>query len=165
MAGGIMSILRTFLKEQAQEQRATKAQRMEAIAEWKQALDSLISQVEHWLREADQANVLKVQRIPVTIRERQLGIYQVEELRVRLGPRELCVTPMVRYSIGLTVGDETGTRIRDGKVTMSRGDKGYGLFRRKGESGDEWVIVDERRYQPGELNRSTFEAAVLDLLK
>jgi hypothetical protein len=157
--------LSSFLEEQAQEQQETQAQRKEVLDEWKGALNSLITQFERWLREADRKNALTIDRIPITIRERRLGTYDVEGLRVRLGVREVRVEPVVRYSVGSIVGDEMGTAIRDGKVIMSSGDKGYVLFRHKREDGDEWVIADDWRYHPQPLNQATFEAAVLDLLK
>ena len=68
-----MSVLRSFLKEQARELSGTKAERMETIAEWKAALDSLIGRLECWLHDADQQKALSIERIPVTIGERRLG--------------------------------------------------------------------------------------------
>jgi hypothetical protein len=160
-----MSALRSFLKDQAREQGETKAQRMEALDEWKRALASLIGRLESWLCEADPDHALTIDRIPITIRERRLGTYDVEGLRVRLGVREFRVEPVIRYPIGSIVGDEMGTSIRDGKVTMSSGDIQYLLYRRMKEDGDEWVIADDRTYQPRILNQTTFEDSVYKLLK
>ena len=159
-----MSALRSFLKERAQEQRATKAQRMEAIAEWKQALDSLISQLERWLHEADPKNVLKVERIPVTIRERCLGIYEVEGLRVWLKYQDFRVEPNARYPGRPFREDAMGNPVRDGMVSLDGGHPAYTLYRRKTEGGDEWTIVDDRTYEPRALDQSTFEDAVYKLL-
>jgi hypothetical protein len=144
---------------------STPAQKRGCTHEWKRARDRLIGQLERWLREADRKDALTIDRIPITIRERRLGTYDVEGLRVRLGVREFRVEPVVRYSVGSIVGDEMGTAIRDGKVIMSSGDKGYVLFRHQRENGDEWVIADDRTYQPQTLDQSTSEGAVLDLLK
>ena len=105
-----MSALKTFLKEQAHAQRATQAERMEAIAEWKQALNSLIEQLERWLHEADPKNVLKVERIPITIRERCLGIYEVDGLRVWLKYRDFRVEPGAATQAGRTARMRWGTR-------------------------------------------------------
>ncbi len=123
-----MSALRSFLKEQAREQRATRAERMEAIAEWKQALDSLIEQLERWLHEADRANVLKVERIPVTIRENRLGIYEVEGLRVWLEYRDFRVRPGRRYPGRPDREDEMGNPVRDGMVSMDGAHRKYALY-------------------------------------
>src|SRR5262245_28219255 len=122
-----MSALRSFLKAQVQQQRETQVQRMEVLDEWKRAVNSLIGQFETWLREADPENVLTIDRIPITIQEKRLGTYEVEGLRVRLGAREFCVEPVVRYSLGSIAGDLMGTTIRDGKVNMFSGDKRYML--------------------------------------
>jgi hypothetical protein len=160
-----MNALRSFLEEQAQHQDEARAQRMDALGEWKRALDALVGQFERWLHEADRKNALTIDRIPLTIRERRLGTYDVDGLRVRLGVREFRIEPVARYALGSVVGDELGTTIRDGWVNMSSGDKGYVLYRCKREDGDTWVIADDRTYEPQELNESTFEAAVLNLLK
>src|SRR5262249_23688122 len=85
LVGRIMSALSSFFEKQAQQQHETKAQRREALDEWKRALDSLIGQFERWLREADRKNALTIDRLPLTIQERRLGSYDVEGLRVRMG--------------------------------------------------------------------------------
>lgn len=160
-----MSALKSFLKEQARELRATQAQRTETIAEWKRALDSLIGQLEHWLHEADRANVLKVERIPVTIRENRLGIYEVEGLRIWLKYRDFRVEPGARYPFRPSFRNEPVTTVREGMVSMDGGHQKYTLYRRKREDGDEWTIVDERTHQTRVLDQSTFEDAVYRLLK
>jgi hypothetical protein len=161
----MMSTLKSFLKEQAREQRATEAERRQALEEWKRALDSLISRLEHWLHEADPANVLKVERIPVTIREQGLGIYEVEGLRVWLKYRDFRVEPLARYPGRPFVEDERGDPVRDGMVTMDGAHRKFALYRRQGEGGDEWTIIDRRTRQPRGLDQSTFEDAVYKLLK
>ena len=160
-----MSALRSFLEEHAQRQNETKAQRRDDLEEWKRAVDSLIGQFEIWLHEADRKNALTIDRVPYTLRERRLGTYDVDGLRVRFGVREFRIEPVARYALGSVGGDELGTTIRDGWVNMSSGDKGYVLYRNKREDGDEWVIADDRTYEPQKLNESTFETAVLHLLK
>jgi hypothetical protein len=159
-----MSALRSFLEEHAQPQNKAK-DRHEALEEWKRAVDSLVVQFETWLCDADRKNALTIDRIRYTLRERRLGTYDLDGLRVRFGVREFRVEPVARYALGSVAGDELGTTIRDGWVNMSSGDKGYVLYRNKREDGDEWVIADDRTYEPQKLNESTFEAAVLNLLK
>ena len=160
-----MSTLRSFLEEHAQRQNETNAQRRDDLDEWKKSLDSLIGQFEAWLHQADRKNALTIDRIPLTIRERRLGTYDVDGLRVRLGVREFRIEPVARDALGSVAGDELGMTIRDGWVNMSSGDKGYVLYRNKREDGDEWVIADDRTYEPQRLDELTFEAAVLNLLK
>jgi KaiC/GvpD/RAD55 family RecA-like ATPase len=160
-----MSALRSFLKGRAQEQCATKDQRMEALAEWKRALDSLIGQLERWLREADRANVLKVEHISVTIREQRVGIYEVEGLRVWLKYRNFHIEPIARYPFRPSFLEEKGTTVRDGMITMRGAHQEYTLYRYKREGGDEWTIADEKTHQTEILDQSTFEDAVYTLLK
>ncbi len=160
-----MSALRSFLKERAEEQRETRDERTAALAEWKAALELLIGQFERWLDEADQPKALSIERIPVTIREKRLGIYDVEGLRVRFKDRAVRVEPTARYPDRPPLGDEVEMTARDGRVTME-GDKGeYTLYRRKKEDGDEWVIAEGRNDHPQILDQSTFEGAVYRLLK
>ncbi|MHB1560249.1 MAG: hypothetical protein ACYC61_22590 [Isosphaeraceae bacterium] len=159
-----MSALRSFLEEHAPSQ-ADRARRGNELEEWRSALDSLMSRFEEWLRAADPKNALTIDRIPITIRERRLGTYDVEGLRVRLGLREFRVEPVARYALGSITGDELGTTIRDGWVNMTSGDKGYVLYRSKRDDGDVWVIADDRTYEPRELDKVAFESAVLNLLR
>ncbi len=159
-----MSALRSFLEGHASSQ-ADRARRGNELEEWRTALDSLMSRFEGWLRAADPKSALTIDRIPITIRERRLGTYDVEGLRVRLGLREFRVEPVARYALGSIAGDELGTTIRDGWVNMTSGDKGYVLYRSKRDEGDAWVIADDRTYEPRELDESAFEAAVLNLLR
>ncbi len=159
-----MSALRSFLEEHAQGQ-DDQARRRNELEEWKRAVNSLIGRFEGWLLAADPKNTLSIDRIPITIRERRLGTYDVEGLRVRFGVREFRVEPVARHALGSVAGDELGKTIRDGWVNMSSGDKGYVLYRSKRDDGDEWVIADDRTYEPRKLEESTFESAVLNLLK
>ena len=101
-----MSALSRFLEEQARQQDETRAQRRDVLEEWKGALDSLIGQFETWLHEADRKNALTIDRIPLTIRERRLGTYDVDGLRVRLGVREFRIEPVARYALGSVAGGE-----------------------------------------------------------
>ncbi len=138
---------------------------MEVIVEWKRALDSLIGQLERWLSEADRANVLKVEHIPITIREKRLGIYEVEGLRVWLRYRNFHIEPITRYPFRPSFLEEMGTTVRDGMVTMRGAHQEYTLYRYKREGRDEWTIADEKTHQPEVLDQSTFEDAVYSLLK
>jgi hypothetical protein len=159
-----MSGLRSFLEEHAPAQ-ADRARRGMDLEEWKTALNSLMGRFEGWLRAADPKNALTIDRIPITIRERRLGTYDVEGLRVRFGVREFRVEPMARYALGSIAGDELGRTIQDGWVNMTSGDKGYVLYRSKRDDGDAWVIADDRTYEPRVLDESAFEDAALRLLK
>lgn len=160
-----MSVLRSFLKEQARELSATKAERMEIIAEWKAALDSLIGRLECWLHDADQQKALSIERIPVTIRERQLGIYDVEGLCVRLKDRKVGVEPTGRYPDRPPFADEVENTARDGSVIMDSIEGTYTFYRRKKEGGDEWMIAEGRNHHPRILDQSAFEDAFYKLLK
>jgi hypothetical protein len=160
-----MSALRSFLKERAREQQETKAERMAALAEWRAALESLIGQLERWLHEADQPKALSIERIPMTIREKRLGIYDVEGLRVRFKDRDVRVKPTARYPDRPPLEDEVEMTAPEGRVIMD-GNKGeYTFYRRKKEDGDEWVITEGRNDHPQILDQSTFEGAVYKLLK
>ncbi len=178
-----MSDLRSFLARQAEKplcltmsnrvsslnsrgrkRRETKARREEILAEWKEALESLVGQLECWLREADEDHALTIDRIPIVIGERRFGAYEVEGLRVRLGIMEFRVEPIARDSVGTIVGDELGTTLCDGNVKISGGYRKYSLYRRKAEQGDEWVMADDQTYEPRILDQSTFEDAVYQLL-
>jgi hypothetical protein len=165
LAGDTMSALRSFLKERAQEQQETKAERMAAIAEWKAAIESLIGQFERWLQEADQPKALSIERIPVTIREKRLGIYDVEGLRVRFKDRYVRVEPAARYPDRPPLGDDVEMTARDGRAILEGGKGEYTFYRRKKEDGDEWVIAEGRNHHPQILDQSTFEDAVYKLLK
>jgi hypothetical protein len=160
-----MSVLRSFLKERARELEATRAERVETIAEWKAALETLIGLLERWLHEADQQNALSVERIPVTIREKRLGIYDVEGLRVRLKDRNVRVKPISRYSDRPPLVDEAEATAWDGRVIMDGVNGTYTFYRRKSEGGDEWMIAEGRNDHPRILDESAFEDAIYTLLK
>lgn len=178
-----MSDLRSFLIEQAQKpaghalsdpsslpqgrtrkRRETKAERQAILEDWKRAVVSLIDRMESWLREADEDHALTIERIPITIRERRFGTYEVEGLRVRLGIEEFLVESFALNTMESIPGDELGTTPCDGVVRISGGYREYTLCRRKTEQGDEWFITDHRTDEVQVLDQSTFEDAVYKLL-
>ncbi len=160
-----MSALRAFLKEQATALRETEAECAEAVAEWKTALQSLLDRLEHWLREADPRNILSIRRIPVVVRQRRLGIYDVNGLEVRLGDRSVRVKPASRYSSWPSSPDEPEMMAGDGGVIISGPNGRYTVYRRKNEDGDEWIIAECGIYNSQILDQAAFEDAILRLLK
>jgi hypothetical protein len=165
-----MSSLKDLLKREAEEQRTHAAERASLQTEWTGAVDRLMQQLEGWLREVDPEGALRIESTTHRIGERRMGFYEAKGLRITLGSRTLgarkiLVKPDSRDNIASVVGEPFGKTVKDGRVDMTNYEKRYMLFRRKMETGDEWVILDDRDYRAHLLDREQFEAAIQSMLE
>jgi hypothetical protein len=161
-----MSNLKEFLKKRAEVERSGAGKRRELLRDWVAALETLRDHLSSWLREADEDNILTLEKTTRRIRERQFGTYEVPGLRILLGTQEILVEPVGRFTIASYAKDSSA---RAGRVDITNGENKYILNRLKpgqdSAQGDRWEIVDDETYQARPLDRSTFEAAIQSLLE
>jgi hypothetical protein len=163
--------LKDFLEKEVEEQGPASSERERLLSDWVSAVDRLVERLAGWLRANDTKGVLRIEKTTREIQERAVGRYTAPGLRVECFTRkskswrEFCVEPVALFSIGSMVGDTLGESIHKGRVDLTDGVHKYMLYRKPSEGADAWVMVDDRTYQPKPLDRESFEAVVLSLLR
>lgn len=158
--------LREFLKDRAEYLRS-QAQEADALRdEWVGAVNRLLDQLADWLKEADPEGVLNAVRLPYRRREEGIGAYDVDGLKIYLGPREIDVVPIAHRAIG-SVRDAgaTGVIRADGRVDLTNGDQRHMLFRVRRDGVERWLILEEDGHVARPLDRPTFELAIQSMLE
>jgi len=154
-----------FLKEQASKD--PQHERDRARCEWVSSVERLIAQAQEWLEEADRHT--KVLRLVVdenhSIEEDELGTYNAPGLQIWIGEKVVEVRPIAR---NVPDGIDQGRYLipAQGLVEISNGARKVRVYRIiKEREQDRWIIVDPDRNVVSELDRSTFEAAIQNLLE
>jgi hypothetical protein len=162
----MVGTLSEFLSRHASEARPETSDREAVLAEWKDAVEALIDQMEIWLKEADPNRLLRYSRTVHSIREPRLGTYTVPGLRIWFGTRAIDVEPIARYPIGSMLGDSLGRTLRGGQVDLGSIGHRYMLYRKVGSDGAmTWIMVSDQDYREQPLDREHFEEAVKRLLE
>jgi hypothetical protein len=162
-----MPSLTDFLKEHALTLRTTEPDVQKLLNQWIQAEQNLIRQLEEWLKAADPEGVLKIQKENYLIREEKLGSYDaVWRMKVDLGGRRMVNIVPRGGAVGGVVPLEDGrpSPIR-GLVEISNDIDRYRLYRVLDGTADRWYIKHHLADRAVPLERSSFEAAMVDLLK
>jgi hypothetical protein len=160
-----MSTLTDFLNEKAKQLEELAPQRQQRIAEWTQAVERLLRQLEGWLREADKPQVLAIEPITVQRREAGLGVYTAGGLKISLDGIPLEIVPRARQAVGrIRKGPSQDEARIEGMVEINSGGYKVYLYRLAGEQGDEWYTWEDPT-QPARLfDRNQFEQLMVGLL-
>lgn len=157
-----MTNFKEWLAEQAVRQ-SNGVDRQARIKEWIQSVTDLLNQIEVWIREDDSNRVLTLQSFHSQRREVGLGIYSIPLLQIALFDQIVEVVPLSRNVAGGVV-NRNGTELRtEGRVDLSNGAEKYMMYHVRDSNGLKWVIVDDKRYETGELTKERFQAALQDL--
>jgi hypothetical protein len=150
-----------FLKKKAQEPQHT--QRRERRDEWVAAVDRLINQLRAWLAASDPEQVLEVVPLHFEKGEPNLGVYQVDGLKIGVGDASVQVVPVGRDVVGL-VGPRGDSGVRaEGRVDITDGVRKYILYRTLKDGQEKWYALDER-FEAAPLDQGRLEVILLDLL-
>ena len=155
--------LREFLLQNAP--RAEQEKRRRKLREdWIAAVDRLLAQLRAWLTDAGTAELLDLEPLDFEKREQHLGTYQIHGLAIHFGERTVKVVPVGRTVLAhLGPYAEAGHENAEGRVDITNGAYKYFLYRKLTNTGDQWLVQDERSdIRP--LNREQFEAILQDLL-
>jgi hypothetical protein len=138
--------------------------------EWLNALQGLLIEIGHWLREADTENLLETMWYDVERVEDRLGVYDAPALKIRLGTDEVDVVPVGRYAIG-PLPAQAIKSLREiegtdgpaaGRVDITNGERKYLLLRVISSGQQRWYAVNERS-QVVLFDRANFETILQDL--
>ena len=122
---------------------------------WRAAVANLIARIREWTADAEKDGLLAVKVEPITLREAQIGEYEIDRLTLTtpIG-HEIALVPVATYVLGADGrADLQGPRC-DRKLVWRRQD-------------DEWQTVqhlDARHSALGPLNEMTFWGAVDQML-
>jgi hypothetical protein len=162
----IVGSLKEYLAEQADKIRDQEQEAARKRDEWVAAVDRLIAQMEDWLGQADQGQILQIQERRFPIREEGIGAYEAQGLAIGLGPRQVRVEPVARNVAGpLSATGVIGMSRAYGRVDMTDGLKRYMIFRVEKEPEDRWRIVEQDGFQMQPFDRQSFESAFQGLLE
>jgi hypothetical protein len=159
--GGFVMALREFLLKNVP---GGEIRRRHWIKEWIAAVDKLLAQLRAWLSEAGTAELLDLEPLDFEKREQGLGAYHIQGLAINFGERTVKVVPIGRNVLAhLGPYAEPGHENAEGRVDITNGAYKYFLYRKLTNSGEQWLVQDERSgIQP--LDRDRFEAILQDLL-
>ena len=161
----MMGALTKYLTESADTIRADLATEERDLREWEQATRSLMSQLETWLREADEQKLLRTILTEEPHFSHAVGTYLLPRLTVLLRDNSVEVKPESRARGGVIKlpGEQKHTRTRGG-VQVTNGRFRLPLYRVKGGDADRWYW-----WKAGNLghplDRDNFEAQVVGLLR
>lgn len=175
-----MGKLAEYLKAEANNLKAERLQRNEAVEEWKQSLERLYVTLSGWITEADDGQGLigAHDQYKYTVEEPRLGAYWTKKLTVLMGAfesgtavRVAEVVPRARYVLATLRPAGREPRPADGMVEIREGNDGkiadYYLFRWKNPAGDEWFICSDGEWNSRDfgnvrpLTAESFEEAIL----
>jgi hypothetical protein len=156
-----MGTLTEFLNEQAKNYDEESRERRRRREEWVKAVDSLLSDLEKWLKKADRHGILEINRQTYEKNEEKLGPYEVEGLVIRLAAREVKVLPVagsvVRPSHVLPDAPH-------GRIDLTNGSERYTLYRLV-DPHERWFMTRGVSRPPVTIDEDSFGDAVQDLLK
>jgi hypothetical protein len=159
-----MSTLTTFLKEQAQ--RLAQPDVKTQLDRWIQSEQQLIRQLEEWLKAADSENVLKIEKSNHELREESFGSYSaVHRMKIDLGGRRVDIIPRAGSVSGSITLEDGRTEPIHGLVDMSSDVDRFRFYRILETAAGSWFIKRDEWQRAKPLDRSVFEAAIVQLLK
>jgi predicted metal-dependent phosphoesterase TrpH len=179
-----MGKLAEYLKAEADNLKAERLKRKEAVEEWKQSLERLYVTLSGWIAEADDGQGLigAHDQYQYMVEEPRLGAYWTKKLTVLMGAFEAGiavsvaeVVPRARFVLATLKPTGREPRPADGMVEIREGKDGkianYYLFRWKNPDGDEWFICSDAVWNSRDygnvdpLTAEAFEAAVLSTVQ
>ena len=164
------SVLAEFLKDKARVWRASEAERAQSLADWKQAIETLLTRIREWVTLADTEGVVAIRMSDVERVEERFGRYTVPVLTIDFGPRWVHVIPVARFAIGVVPGPDGGDRSAAGCVALSDHETpdaaypSYRLYRLADPAGDRWFI-SAGGPPDREFTREVFERILVGLWK
>jgi hypothetical protein len=157
-----MGSFKEFLKEQEDRVRAEEATKEGKKKQWVASVDSLIQQMEAWLKEADPGGLLKLQTKTVERSEESIGVYDILALYIWLGSRVVGVEPVARDVMGPVTKPGDGSW--SGRVDLVGPPYKFELYRFSGSNGFEaWYIRDTRNYRITPFEKEVFDKALVEL--
>lgn len=157
-----MSALQELIREQAQ--RLGQPEVKMRLDQWLRSAQSLLQQLEAWLKEADPEGILKVTKAPHELREENFGAYELWRLKIDLGGRRVEIVPLGGNVGGAVRLENNQTVAIRGMVEMVNDIDRIRLFRLIDDRSERWVIQHSGPWPAKPLDQTTFEAAMLQLL-
>lgn len=122
------------------------------VEEWNHSVESLLSRIREWLRDAEAAGLLTVDMIPVEVREERLGTYQSSGLKLSMPAGvSVRIAPKAREVVGAT-----------GRVDFEALPKKAILLRR---DGDSWHFAESNPQRGGWSFRDLTEDSFWETLR
>ncbi len=144
--------LYNFLSEKAAEVPKPEHSPDQVMAEWRQALQSLVTTIRGWIKPLEDAQLAHVHEDSAVVTEQWLGTFQVPLLTIYFpSVGAISVKPIARLIIGA-----------EGRVDLVNGPRYVAVIRKKGTG---WNIAEQSpKLSLTPLTKETFEGAVRELL-
>ena len=160
-----MTSFKEFLRSQEDRLRAEQATQLQAKMRWIVAVRSLLVRIKDWIKESDPHGLVAFDHKLVGDVD-EVGhlrkIDGLEKLSVSVGDQQTLICPAVREVLGPRWKPGEGTWA--GQVDLIGDSHGYELYWFLHADGrDEWYLRNTRDYQMKLLDRSSFDAALVDL--
>lgn len=154
-----------FLREQAAKREQATAKRQEILSEWFDSLHRLYGQVREWLRSSDPDGILKLEDSRWEVREEGLGRYEAPRLDIKGLGRWVGLVPKGRYTVATAYPPQSSSPQRAaGRVDITNEVQRHVLYRFTTDTGDEWVI-DDQKTPPRPLTQREFESVLMSYLR
>ena len=169
-----MSTLAEFLEEKAKQLLAEKPARDDLVREWTSAVNHLLDELEGWVRDADKARVLDIQRTAHQFNDEKMGRYSVPGLKFDLDGQAVDVVPVARRVVAsIPAAGDAPPRRADGRVDLRRGADTFSvLYRARSGEADKWFVthpsvwnIREQRQEVKPLTREEFERDLMSLFE
>ena len=161
-----MMTLADYLNEHEREFQEREAQREALRAEWVQAVERLLQQIEQWVREADPKGRIRIERTVQKDREQALGFFEVPRLILTYGTERVEVVAWARFVVGGIKRTADGAEERiQGSVHIANGSDKVSLYRLIGPPGDEWFVDNQSEPGTTRFTRECFDTLLLSLIK
>lgn len=169
-----MGVLKGYLRNKAAELEAMKPEREELVADWKAAINGLLSQLESWIEEANSDRLLDVRRTEHRFLDEKMGVYTAPGLQIALAGQAVEVVPVARRVGGaIHPAGEPRPLPLTGRIDLKRGgDTMYTLYRTNADGPDRWFVThtgtwDARQNRPvtKPLTQDEFEADLTSLFE
>lgn len=163
--GDQMISFKEFLSSQEGRLRAEQIAQDQVNRKWIAAVDSLFKQVEEWIKEFDPHGLVRLDGGLLGDIDEQGNLRNVDDLGrldISLGDQHTRLRPAVHEGLGPRWKPGNGTWA--GRVDMLGNPNGYELYRfLHSDDREEWYLRSTRDYQMKRLDRSSFDAALVDL--
>jgi hypothetical protein len=142
-------------------------------AEWLNALNRLLGQIQEFLREADPEGLLETIPYEVERVEQRLGVYDAPALKMRIGTDSVDVVPMGRHETGplllkhyrLLPGNERWGDLSGGRVDITNGERRYLLLRSIVDDQEHWYATRSDKMELKAFDSNCLQDILRDLLE
>ena len=157
-----MITFKEFLRQKEESLRTQEAAREEKQKRWVNTVIGLIEEMTAWLKEFDQASLLKLKSREVERTEESIGTYDLPELEIWLGGKAVSVRPVALDVVGPRW--RPGDGIWSGRVDLDNGASAYQIYRFSGSDGTEsWYLRDPRTLAVEPFTKDKFDSALVEL--